>query len=185
MITDQTHPTHPLIVATAHWLDKAVIGLDLCPFAKAVRVKQRVRFVVSAAANDFELLAELAAELSHLQHTSPDITDTTLLILPTLLADFADFNQFLGEVEVLLQKLELEGDFQVADFHPNYQFADAAPDDISNYTNRTPYPTLHLLRESSIDKAVAAFPDASVIYQKNIATLNKLGLDGWHSLMQD
>jgi hypothetical protein len=120
-----------------------------------------------------------------LQHTSPDITDTTLLILPTLLADFADFNQFLGEVDVLLQKLELEGDFQVADFHPNYQFADAAPDDISNYTNRTPYPTLHLLRESSIDKAVAAFPDASVIYQKNIATLNKLGLDGWQTLMQD
>lgn len=167
---------------TRRWVDKAVIGLNLCPFAKAVQVKGQVRYVVSQAESEQPLLKELARELLYLADADPDETDTTLLIIPELFADFLDFNDFLAQADDLLQQLGLDGVLQVADFHPKYQFAGTDEDDISNFTNRTPYPTLHLLREDSIDRAVAVFPEADVIFERNIEVLEKLGLDGWRQL---
>jgi hypothetical protein len=173
------------VAATRRWLERAVIGLNLCPFAKAVYVKQQVRFVLSEAATADALLDELVAELSHLAATDPATTDTTLLIHPRVLTDFLDYNDFLDQADAAVAALGLEGEIQVASFHPQYQFAGTAPDDVSNCTNRSPYPTLHLLREASIDRAVAAYPDPDVIVQRNIETLEQLGSDGWDRLLRD
>ncbi len=178
-------PDHDAIIAsTAHWVDKAVIGLNLCPFAKAVQVKKQIRYVVSDASTPEQLLEQLIAELETLAEASPEKIDTTLLIHPQVLTDFEDFNEFLDVADATLEDLQLDGELQVASFHPDYQFADTDRNDIENYTNRSPYPTLHLIREESIDRAVEAFPEASEIFEKNIATLRALGHDGWDKLMQ-
>lgn len=176
---------HDKVVAeTRLWLEKAVIGLNLCPFAKAVYLKNQVRFVVSSAQHLDGLLEDLDRELDFLAASDPHEVDTTLLIHPTLLPDFLDFNDFLQLAEAAVDEHELEGIIQIASFHPLFQFADTACDDMQNYTNRAPYPTLHLLREASIDKAVAAFPEAETIYERNIATLEKLGIAGWRALWE-
>jgi len=171
------------IAITRRWLDRAVIGLNLCPFAKAVMVKQQVRFVLSEANTPEALLEELAAELLLLQQADPDQIDTTLIIHPQVLGDFLDYNDFLDLADALVAELNLEGELQVASFHPRYQFAGTDPDDVSNCTNRAPYPTLHLLREASVERAVSAYPDPDVIIERNIETLQKLGIDGWHKLL--
>ncbi len=171
-----------IVAATRRWLERAVIGLNLCPFAKSVYVKEQVRYVVSPARTPEELLETLMNELQDLADTDPEKTDTTLLIHPFVLNDFADFNEFLDVADAAVEDMHLDGELQVASFHPDYQFADTAPDDISNYTNRAPYPILHLLREASIDRAVEAFPDAADIFEKNIDTMDKLGHDGWDKL---
>lgn len=171
-----------IIAATRKWLERAVIGLNLCPFAKGVHVKGQVRYVVSAAQTDDALLDDLERELKFLTEIAPEDTDTTLLVTPDVLTDFAAFSDFLDLVEVVLRTHGLSGILQVASFHPDYVFADTEPDDIANYTNRAPYPTLHLIREASLAKATAAFPDAADIYERNIETLQKLGLDGWRAL---
>ncbi|MDO8208534.1 MAG: DUF1415 domain-containing protein [Gallionella sp.] len=171
-----------IIAATQDWLEKAVIGLNLCPFAKAVHVKKQIRYVVSAATTEEALLAELMAELRHLQATDPEVLDTTLLIHPHVLTDFLDYNDFLDTVDIATAEPEFNDAFQVASLHPQYQFAGTEVDDIENYTNRAPYPTLHLLREDSVDRAVAAFPDADHIPETNIETLKKLGHEGWDAL---
>ena len=171
-----------VIAATRRWLERAVIGLNLCPFAKAVAVKNQIRWVVSSAAGEQELLADLAGELRHLASADPQQTDTTLLIHPRVLGDFRDYNDFLGMADDAVAALELEGVLQVASFHPHYQFAGSAPEDIENYTNRSPWPMLHLLREDSVARAVAAFPDAGRIYETNMQTLRRLGHAGWRRL---
>ena len=171
-----------VIAATRQWIEKAVIGLNLCPFAKAVYVKNQVRYVVSRAPHLDGLLEDLDRELDFLAAADPDEIDTTLLIHPTLLPDFLDFNDFLQLAEAAVEEHGLEGVIQLASFHPQFQFADTAPDDIGNYTNRAPFPTLHLLREASIERAVAAFPEAETIYQRNIETLKALGHAGWNAL---
>lgn len=168
--------------ATRNWLEKAVIGLNLCPFAKAVHVKQQVRYVVSAATTPEALAEELMTELALLRDADPEAVETTLLIHPQVLGDFLDFNDFLDVADAIVEEMELDGELQVASFHPDYQFADSEADDIENFSNRAPYPTLHLLRESSIAQAVAAFPDAADIYETNIATLQRLGHAGWRQL---
>jgi len=170
------------IEATRIWLDKAVIGLNLCPFAKAVQVKRQIRYAVSDARHAEALLDDLANELRHLAESDPEALDTTLLIHPYVLGDFLDYNDFLEVADDLIVELGLGGEIQVASFHPDYQFADAAADDIANYTNRSPYPMLHLLREASIERAVAAIPDAADIYERNIELMRKLGHDGWTRL---
>ncbi|HEY8607408.1 MAG TPA: DUF1415 domain-containing protein [Noviherbaspirillum sp.] len=175
-------PPADAIAATRHWLEAAVIGLNLCPFAKAVHVRQQVRFVVSDARDAAELRRDLAAELRRLRDTPAQEVDTTLLIHPWVLQDFLEYNDFLDEADAVVEEHDLAGIIQVASFHPDYQFADAGPDDITNYTNRSPYPILHLLREDSIDRAVEAFPDAEEIYGRNMATMARLGLKGWHAL---
>ena len=167
---------------TQAWVEKAVIGLNLCPFAKAVQIKGQVRYVVSAATTVEELLYDLAAELNHLHDTPPEETDTTLLIHPQVLTDFLDYNDFLDAADGLVEEIGLEGEIQVASFHPDYQFDGTERDDITNYSNRSPYPTLHLLREDSIDRAVEAFPEAEAIFETNMATLEKLGHAGWAQL---
>ncbi|KJV37361.1 DUF1415 domain-containing protein [Luteibacter yeojuensis] len=176
-------PTHDeAIDATRNWLERAVIGLNLCPFAKAVHKKGQVRYVVSDATQPLQLHEDLVRELELLRDTNAEQVDTTLLIHPGVLADFMDFNEFLEVADDTVADLALEGEIQVASFHPDFQFEGTAPDDITNYTNRSPFPTLHLLREASIDKAVAAFPDASKIFEANMETLEKLGLEGWKKL---
>ena len=174
-----------IIADTRRWMERAVIGLNLCPFAKAVHVKQQIRWCVSEATTPEALLDDLIAEMRHLAEADPEQVDTTLLIHPEVLTDFLDFNDFLDLADAALEALELDGILQVASFHPDYQFADAQADDIGNFTNRSPYPTLHLIREDSLDKAVAAFPQADAIYEANIATLEALGHEEWRKLWAD
>ena len=176
-------PTPEQALATMQaWLERAVIGLNLCPFAKAVHLKRQIRWVVSPATEPAALRDDLRRELALLHTTPAEQTDTTLLIHPHVLTDFADYNDFLDVADALLEELGLDGELQIASFHPDYRFAGSAADDIDNYTNRTPHPTLHLLRESSIERAVAAFPDAAEIYERNIETLRRLGPAGWARL---
>lgn len=164
------------------WLERAVIGLNLCPFAKGVHVKGQIHYVVSDAQTTQELLLQLISELQALQAIDPAVRDTTLLIAPHCLADFLDFNDFLAQADQALFNLELDGVLQIASFHPDFQFAGTTVDDITNCTNRAPYPTLHLLREDSIDRAVAAFPEAEAIFEQNMQTLERLGPAGWAAL---
>ena len=171
-----------VLTQTRHWLEAAVIGLNLCPFAKAVYVKNQVRIVVSHARHADDLLEELDRELDLLVATPAEDIDTTLLIHPTLFEDFLDFNDFLEVAEGVVAEHELEGVVQLASFHPQFQFDGTEPDAISNYTNRAPFAILHLLREDSVERAVAAFPQADAIFEVNIATLEKLGHAGWKSL---
>ncbi len=167
---------------TRLWLEKAVIGLNLCPFAKAAYVKNQIRLVVSKARHADDFLEELDRELDLLVATPASEIDTTLLIHPTLFEDFLDFNDFLEIAEDVVDEHELEGIVQLASFHPKFQFEGTQPDDISNYTNRAPFAILHLLREDSVERAVEAFPQAEKIFETNISTLEKLGLAGWKSL---
>jgi hypothetical protein len=171
-----------IVAATRRWVERAVIGLNLCPFAKAVYVKEQVRYVVSPARTPEELLETLMNELQDLADADPEKVDTTLVIHPFVLNDFLDFNEFLDVADAAVEDMSLDGELQVASFHPDYQFADTDPNDISNYTNRAPYPILQLLREDSIDRAVEAFPEAEEIFEKNIETLEKLGHEGWDKL---
>lgn len=181
----QFDETTNIVDATRGWLERAVIGLNLCPFAKAVHVHGRIRYYVSAAATTEQLLADLTHELQALHAADPEVCETTLLIHPQVLGDFLDYNDFLDVADAALVSLGLEAELQVASFHPDYRFARSAQDDIENYSNRSPYPMLHLLRQSSIDRAVAAFPDAADIYERNIETLRRLGHEGWRRLWLD
>jgi hypothetical protein len=167
---------------TQAWLERAVVGLNLCPFAKAVMAKGQVRYVVTESPDPEQVLLLLKSEMQTLVDADPNTLDTTLLIAPYLLPDFLDFNEFLFDCEAVLQDLDLEGVLQIADFHPGYQFAGTAPDDVENRSNQSPYPTLHLLREDSVSRAVDAFPDAALIYDRNIALLLEMGAAGWQAL---
>jgi hypothetical protein len=171
-----------IIKETQDWVIKAVIGLNLCPFAKAVHVKGQIKYVVSEATTLEQLLKDLAQELEFLAEVSREKTDTTLLIHPEILNDFLDYNDFLELADQLLEDLDLDGELQIASFHPQYQFAGTEIDDVTNFTNRSPYPTLHLIREESIDEAVKAFPEAEAIFETNMQTMEKLGTDGWLKL---
>lgn len=171
-----------IIRAVQTWLERAVIGLNLCPFARAVHVREQIRYVVTTATEPAQLVEALTAELNHLHDCDPQTTDTTLLIHPWVLEDFSDYNEFLDIADVILAGMGLEGEIQIASFHPDYQFSGTQRDDVSNFTNRSPYPILHLLREDSIDRAVASVPDTDAIYKRNIATLRNLGKDGWEKL---
>ncbi len=170
------------IAETQAWLEAAVIGLNLCPFAKAVHARGQIRWVESTATQPRELLGELVAELKALRAADPEAIDTTLLVCPQLLHDFLDFNDFLDVAEGALEDLGLEGTLQIAAFHPQFQFEGTEPDDPGNFSNRSPYPTLHLLREDSLDRAVQAFPEAESIYERNIETLRGLTPAQWRSV---
>ena len=176
-------PSHEQVLAeTRAWVQRAVIGLNLCPFARGVAVKDQVRYVVCDAADEEALLRTLCTELQRLADTDAELLETTLLVHPGVLADFADFNDFLAVAEAAVDELGLDGVLQVASFHPQYQFDGTAADDVGNATNRSPWPTLHLLREESIDRAVAVFPHPEAIFEANLQTLDALGPDGWAAL---
>ena len=179
MLTDS-----PALTQTRAWVERAVIGLNLCPFAKAPQVKGLVRYVQSEASDPAGLLTDLMNELQRLAKAPPERLETTLLVHPQVFTDFADFNDFLGVAEDAVADLGLEGVIQVASFHPDYRFEGTTADDITNATNRSPHPTLHLIREDSIDRAVAAFPEAETIYEANMATMERLGHKGWEALAE-
>lgn len=172
------------ISETREWVERVVIGLKLCPFAPAPALKKSIRYTTSAAETPDALLEDLSAELRRLVASPPDEVETTLLIHPHVLQDFHDFNDFLELADELLRVLELEGEIQVASFHPDYQFAGTEPDDIGNATNRSPYPTLHLLREESVARAIDSFGDTRSISTTNLATLERLGPEGLRALMR-
>jgi len=166
------------------WLERAVIGLNLCPFAKAVYVKDQVRIVISDASTERALLEELGEEMTLLRDTPAEDIDTTLLVHPQVLGDFLDYNDFLDDADGLIEAMALDGVLQVASFHPHYQFAGTEPDDSENLTNRAPWPILHLLREDSIDRAVAAYPEPDAIIERNLATMRELGAEGFRKLLE-
>jgi hypothetical protein len=179
----QDGPLQQQVIAdTQRWLERAVIGLNLCPFAKAVHAKGQVHYAVCLGDTPQDILDALDAELADLAAARPEQRDTTLLMLPNALHDFLAFNDFLGRCEKRIRRMNLEGVIQLAHFHPDYCFADALPQDPANFTNRAPHPTLHLLREDSIERAGAAFPDAASIYEANIRRLRELGEHGWRAL---
>ncbi|WP_342128850.1 DUF1415 domain-containing protein [Hydrogenophaga sp. OTU3427] len=173
-----------VLADTRRWIEKAVIGLNLCPFAKAVYVKNQVRIVVSHARHLDAFLDELDRELDLLRDTPAEQVDTTLLVHPTLFPDFEVFNDFLNVVDDVVAEHELEGVIQVAPFHPAFQFDGTAPDDVTNCTNRSPYPTLHLLREDSVERAVASGDDVDTIVERNQQRLLALGAQGWRELLR-
>ena len=175
-------PPDTVIADTRRWLERAVIGLNLCPFAKAPHAKGQIHYAVCEGDDRQALLTMLRAELQALADASPNESETTLLIAPRGFDDFLDFNDLLDEADAVVTALDLDGTLQVAPFHPRFQFAGTDEDDITNATNRAPYPTLHLIREESIDRAVAAFPEAEASYEANMATLEKLGDEGWAAL---
>ena len=164
------------------WLERAVIGLNLCPFAKGVHAKGQIHYVVSAATGAEALAQDLRRELADLAAAPAEVRDTTLLMAPDCLQDFLEFNDFLGLAEDVLEELDLDGTLQIASFHPQFQFAGTDAGDVTNCTNRAPYPTLHLLREDSIDRAVQAYPEAEAIYERNMEVLEQLGMPGWQAL---
>lgn len=171
-----------VIAATRRWIERVVIGLDLCPFAKLPYSRDAIRYVVSTASTTTALRADLRRELLTLVDRDPIDLETTLLIHPRVLCDFLDYNDFLDEADAILVELELEGVIQIASFHPDYQFADAAANAVENLTNRSPYPMLHLLREASIERASDSTIDIDAIPVRNIETLRRLGKEGWHKL---
>ena len=179
-----TADTAHIIEETTAWLEKAVIGLDLCPFARAPHAAGRIRYAVTPADSPEGVIEALLAELRLLADADPAEIETTLLIHPQAFGDFLEYNDFLDVADAAVEELGLEGEIQVASFHPRYQFADTAADDVENFSNRSPYPMLHLLRESSIERAVEAHPDTGKIPDKNIRTLRRLGRDGWLRLME-
>ena len=181
-LAEETADARAVLEDTRRWLERAVIGLNLCPFAKAVHTKGQIHYAVSGARTTESLLVALAIEFDQLMACDGVDRNTTLLIVPYGFSDFLDFNDFLSDADDLLADMGLDGTLQIASFHPDFQFAGTSPDDISNATNRAPYPTLHLLREDSVELAVAAFPDAETIFERNIETLERLGAEGWAGL---
>jgi len=173
------------LLLTRNWVERAVIGLSLCPFAKAVQAKGQVRYVVSRAETSPALLSDLRGELHALSEAAPDHIDTTLLIAPHVLADFLDYNDFLKLAAALLEELGLNGELQIASFHPRYLFGNLDDNDAANSSNRSPYPILHLLREASVSRAVEAFPDAATIFERNVALLRTLGHEGFQRVLAD
>ena len=174
-----------IVEATRLWVERAVIGLGLCPFAESVYRRDGVRFYVSGQRTVAALMEELRDELRYLHAADPRQRETTLLIHPWVLADFVEFNDFLQICDAIVEELGLEGEIQIASFHPRYQFAGTLPDDIENYTNRSPYPTLHLLREASVERALEGVPNPESIYENNIERMRELGIAGWRALWSD
>ena len=184
-MTDDASVDPDAVERVRRWLERAVIGLNLCPFAKSVYLKQQVRIVVSDASTARALLEELGEELALMRDTPVEQVDTTLLVHPQVLQDFLDYNDFLDDAEALVEVLALDGVLQVASFHPHYQFAGTEPDDAENLTNRAPYPILHILREDSVARAVEAYPEPDSIIERNIATMRELGAHGFRKLLSD
>lgn len=170
----------PIITAVRQWVESFVVAMNLCPFAKRELLKERVRFVSTPAASEEALLVALQEELLLMEADAA--IETTLLIHAQVLQDFYDFNDFLDIADRLLVQMGLDGVYQIASFHPDYQFGGTQPDDAENYTNRSPYPVLHILREDSLEHAIAGYPDVDDIPERNIALMNELGRDKLQAL---
>ena len=173
---------HHIVSSVRHWVETLVVDLNLCPFAKRELVKDRIRFSVTEASTEEALLQMLEEEFQRLE--SDANIETTLLIHPCVLQDFFDYNNFLALAEGLVQQLGLEGVYQIAGFHPEYQFAGTEPEDVENFTNRTPYPLMHLIREESLGRAIASYPDPDNIPTRNIQLMQDLGEDKMKAMLQ-
>lgn len=180
--TDRLPEDDVILHRTRHWLEHTVIGLNLCPFANSVFRKNQIEYRISRATDTDQLVQDLLLAVESLVNVPAAQVDTALLIHPWVLTDFLDYNDFLGVADAVLEAGGWSGVLQIASFHPDYRFADADPDDITHYTNRSPYPMLHLLREESLDKAIDAYPDTDEIVHHNLATMRRLGLEGWAKL---
>jgi uncharacterized protein len=172
-----------ILEGTRHWLEQVVIGLNLCPFARHPWTRGRVHIEVTAAESTEQLAEALVEAILTLDNSQPEERETTLLVHPRVLNDFSEYNNFLDTADALLEALGLDGVFQVASFHPDYRFADTSADDPANCSNRSPWPTLHLIREASIEAAISGELSSERIYQRNIAVLQQLGMAGWRKLM--
>lgn len=173
-----------VIDQTRCWVERAVVGLNLCPFARKPMQAGRIRYVVSNAEDELALLADLQTELDYLRSVDMDETETTILIHPQVLNDFYDYNNFLDQVDALLEQEGYIEEFQIASLHPHYQFAGTLPEDAENYTNRSPYPLLHILREESVDRALENYPDPDRIPERNIRIMEKHGAEFMQELLQ-
>jgi hypothetical protein len=179
---DESLEEDKIIGSVRQWVETVVVNLNLCPFAKRELLNKRVRFSITPAITEAQLLQALQVELELLESESS--IETTLLIHPQVLQNFYDYNQFLNDADQLLVEMELVGIFQIASFHPDYQFGDTGPDDLENYTNRSPFPLLHIIREDSLERVIAEFKDVEQIPARNIATINALGREKLEALLQ-
>ena len=170
------------VQSVRQWVENLIVGMNLCPFAKREIMKNRVRFTTTSSATEAQLLMALQTELE-LLNTDPSV-ETTLLIHSKVLQDFYDYNAFLGYADSLLVEMGLEGVYQIASFHPDYQFAGTMPEDAENYTNRSPYPMLHLIREASLERVIADYPDVDQIPARNIRLMNEQGQDKLQALLK-
>ena len=173
-----------VIARTRCWIERTVIAFNLCPFARKPYSGEQVRYVVSDATDPEQLLADLQQELEHLRATDPKVLETTVLIHPWVLQDFLDYNDFLDVVDALLAQ-GYEDEFQVASLHPDYQFAGTEADDAENYTNRSPYPVLHLLRVEGVAKVISGYPRPEAIPERNIAQMENLGTEHMRAILDE
>jgi hypothetical protein len=183
MVTPRGDGRSSVEAGIRNWLERGVLGLNLCPFARRPYEAGQVRIAVSEAATEDALVGEVETELHRLAQTEPAALETTLLAVPGHFDDFLDFNDYLDVIDALLVALEYEGRFQVVGFHPDYRFGDAPTDDPAHATNRSPVPVLHLLREDSVERAVAELDDPDAIYRRNVERLRSLGLEGWQAVL--
>lgn len=151
-----------------HWVDEVVIGLNLCPFAKKPRINQQIKVFISEAKDDNDLVNEFMQELEWIKQVDPNNTDTSLFVIPYALFDFEDYLDFLSLANILLQQLGLEGQFQLASFHPNYQFDGTEIQDQENLTNTAPFPIIHIIREATVERVLKVYPNPELIPDNNI-----------------
>lgn len=170
---------------TRNWIESIVIGLNLCPFAKGVVHQEKVRYRISLANRYEDLLEDLLNEIQFLLDNEPEEVETSVIIHPNALTDFEDYLGFLDLAEEILEEGELEDMIQIAGFHPDYLFADSDTHDPANYTNRSPYPMLHLLRAQSLESAIEAYGDTSAIPERNIELMRDLGLEKVRQMRKD
>ncbi|KKN38629.1 hypothetical protein LCGC14_0751600 [marine sediment metagenome] len=178
----ETRNDEDIVKSVQKWVNTFVMDMNLCPFAKHEMLKNRVRFATTKAISEEELLRSLQDELELLNNDSS--VETSLLIHPNVLQDFYDYNEFLSYADELLLEMGLEGIYQIASFHPHYQFGGTNPDDAENYTNRSPYPLLHLIREASLERAIEEYPDVDQVPIRNVALMNSLGQNKLQALFE-
>ncbi len=185
MVMNDTPSLDVIIARTRCWIERVVIEFNLCPFARKPYEGEQVRYVVSEATDPEGLLLDLQQELDFLRRTDPSVVETTVLIHPWVLQDFLDYNDFLDIVDALLAEEGYEEAFQVASLHPDYRFADTRAEDAENYTNRSPYPVLHLLRVDGVARAISSYANPDRIPERNIAQMEKQGAERMRTLLEE
>ncbi|MEL0636361.1 DUF1415 domain-containing protein [Marinomonas sp. TI.3.20] len=168
---------------TIKWVNDFIVGLNICPFAKREMERESVRFVVVRSKKSQVALEELMSEV-HWLDEHPE-TETTIIVFPTLFSDFYRYLDFVDLAENIMFEQECEGVYQLATFHPNYCFSGAEPEDVSNYTNRSPYPMLHLLREASVEKAIEFYGDTDAIPERNIDVMEEMGKESLEKILSN
>ncbi len=175
VIVENNAASNSVINSCRCWIERVVIGFNLCPFARKPYAAEQIRYAVSSAKTPAALLIDLQQELEALRQSKSEQNETTVLIHPYVLQDFFDYNDFLGIADMFLEQNGYADEFQIASLHPDYQFVDTEKEDAENYTNRSPYPMLHLLREQSVENALCNTRNPELIPEQNIKTMEKIG----------